>query len=47
MDALNDIMAGMGILAAGVLASFILTTIVNKVGRKFNNGENLIDMDLF
>ena len=24
-----------------------LTIIVNKVGRKFNNGENIIDMDLF
>ena len=47
MDALNDIMAGMGILAAGVLVSFILTIIVNRLGRKFNNGENLIDMDLF
>lgn len=47
MEALNDIMAGLGILAAGVLTALILTIIVNKLGRKFNNGENIIDMDLF
>ena len=47
MDAFNDLAAGMGILAAGVAAAAVLTYIVNLIGRRFNNGENLIDMDLF
>ncbi|HEX9651784.1 MAG TPA: hypothetical protein VGA21_14570 [Cyclobacteriaceae bacterium] len=47
MDALNDLAAGMGILTAGVAAAVVLTYVVNTIGRRFNNGENLIDMDLF
>jgi hypothetical protein len=47
MEALTDLAVGAGILIAGISGAVVLTFIVNVIGRKFNDGENLIDMDLF
>ena len=47
MEALNDLMVGLGLLVTGVCAAIVLTFVVNLIGRKFNNGDNIINIDLF
>lgn len=47
MQAINDLLVGMGLLVSGITVAFVLTILINVVGRRFNNGENIININLF
>jgi len=47
MEALNDLLVGLGFLLSGISAAIVLTFFVNLIGRRFNNGANIINIDLF
>jgi len=47
MNAINDLLVGMGLLVSGITAAVILTFLINIIGRRFNKGENIININLF